>query len=111
VSVVEGRQRLAQLGTLKLTRAESSAPLKQNRRADMSDEKAVSGTKFSARSINKDLKIKILTAENPRRKGTATFDMFNLYKDGMTVAEYLAAGGRLIDVKADVERKHIELVA
>lgn len=41
----------------------------------------------------KDRTISILVEVNPRREGTAGWHNFNLYRDGMTVAEYRAAGG------------------
>ena len=56
-----------------------------------------------------DKKIKILVDKNPRRANSETFKIFELYKEGDTVADFLKKGGRIIDVKADVERKHISL--
>lgn len=58
-----------------------------------------------------DTKIKVLVTENPRRPGTATYDIYNLYKDGITVADFVKAGGRRVDVKADYERGHIDFAA
>lgn len=58
---------------------------------------------------NKKAIITILVMDNPKRKGTLTFDRFALYKDGMTVAEYVAAGGRTGDVNFDVEQGYISL--
>lgn len=67
--------------------------------------------KFTARSIDKSAKIKILVEKNPRKAGTVTHGIFELYKNDMTVGEFIAAGGHLIDVKADIERKHIEVIS
>ena len=53
--------------------------------------------------------ITVLATENPRRKNSETYKIFDLYKDGDTVAEFIKKGGRIVDVKADVERKHISL--
>ena len=59
--------------------------------------------------VNKNVRIKILAESNPKRKGTLAFDRFELYEDGMTVREYVEAGGRTGDVKYDVQAGHIEL--
>ena len=53
--------------------------------------------------------ITVLTDKNPRRAGSETFKIFEFYNTGDTVAEFIKKGGRLIDVKADVARKHIAL--
>lgn len=55
-----------------------------------------------------DTKIKLLVTENPRRPGSATYEIFNHYQDGITVADFVKAGGRRVDVKADYERGHID---
>ncbi|RPH73827.1 hypothetical protein EHM76_04820 [bacterium] len=54
-------------------------------------------------------KIHLKVTENPRRKATNTYEIFKLYKEGMTVDEALKAGVRMIDIKADLERGHIEV--
>jgi len=45
---------------------------------------------------------------NPKKAGSASFDRFALYKVGMTVSEFLAAGGTMGDVKWDAERSFIK---
>ena len=62
------------------------------------------------RRANKKSIIKILVENNPKRKGTLTYERVALYKDGMTVAEYVQAGGRTGDVNHDVEQGYISLV-
>jgi hypothetical protein len=52
-------------------------------------------------------KIKILVKENPKRAAAA--ERFDLYKNGMTVDEYIAAGGKRADVNWDVAQKFIEV--
>lgn len=52
-------------------------------------------------------KIKILVKENPKRGGAA--DRYALYKNGMTVDEYIAAGGKRADVNWDVAQGFIEV--
>lgn len=53
--------------------------------------------------------IKVLVDKNPKR-GTAR-GRFDLYKEGMTVREYLKAGGLTRDLRADLDWKHIELIS
>ena len=61
------------------------------------------------RKFKDDQKITLLVEGNPRRKGSATYKIFSYYKDGMTVGQFLEKGGRLVDVAADVQRKHIKV--
>jgi hypothetical protein len=35
--------------------------------------------------------------------------MFALYRNGMTVGDFIKKGGRMIDVVADMVRKHIKV--
>lgn len=62
------------------------------------------------RRVNKQAQIGILIKENPKRPNTLAYDRFALYNHGMTVAEYIAAGGRAGDIAYDVEAGYIELV-
>ena len=52
-------------------------------------------------------KIKILVAKNPKRSGSAAHARFALYKPGMTVAEFLKAGGWRADIRWDVTQGFI----
>jgi hypothetical protein len=61
------------------------------------------------RNKNAEKRITVLAEGNPKREGTATYGRFKLYKDGMTVAEFLKKGGTSADVTYDVEHKFIEL--
>ena len=54
-------------------------------------------------------KIHLLVKENPRRKTAATYKIFAVYRNGMTVGDFIKKGGRMIDVVADVDRKHIKV--
>lgn len=55
--------------------------------------------------------ITLIKKENPRRPGSETFRRYALYKDGMTVEKYLAAGGIPGDLRWDSERGHIKIGA
>lgn len=63
-----------------------------------------------AREADLDV-IELLAAENPKRAGTKTWHRFALYKTGMTVAEFLEAGGRRVDLSWDAQRQFIRIVA
>jgi len=49
--------------------------------------------------------------ENPKRKGSKAAKRFALYKNGMTVLQYLQAGGTRGDVNWDSQHEHIKLTA
>lgn len=53
--------------------------------------------------------ITVLVEHNPKNKGTLAFQRFDLYRSGMTIAEYVAAGGRTGDVKNDVAAQYISV--
>lgn len=64
----------------------------------------------SAREATTDTRIiRILCEGNPKRRGTAAHDRFAYYRDGMTVAEFLQAGGTRGDLSWDQERCFIRL--
>lgn len=52
-------------------------------------------------------KIKLLVNENPKRGASA--ERFALYRNGMTVADYLEAGGKRADISWDVNKGFIEV--
>jgi hypothetical protein len=63
------------------------------------------------KSIDKAAIVTILVTENPKRKNSRAHTRFALYKDGSTVGEYLAAGGRTGDLLHDIANKFIEVSA
>ena len=67
--------------------------------------------KTASVKIPEGSKITILTKANPRLKGTLAHRMIELYKNGITVESFVAAGGRLSDIRWDVLRNHIKLSA
>ena len=48
---------------------------------------------------------------NPKRAGTNAATAFAKYKDGMTVAAFLKAGGSLADLRNDTTKKFIKVTA
>ena len=59
--------------------------------------------------ITKDAVITLLVASNPKRIGTASYERFELYRNEMTVQEFLTTGGRRADLEWDVARKFIRI--
>lgn len=51
----------------------------------------------------------VKTGGNPKRPNTNAHAMFELYRDGMTVKEYVEAGGGRDWVRWDVSKGHITL--
>lgn len=47
--------------------------------------------------------IRVTVDKNPKREGSEAHDRFALYRDGMTLAEYVAAGGRRSDLAYDTK--------
>ena len=63
----------------------------------------------ACRRASKKAIIKLVQNTNPKRAGTLAFQRYALYRDGMTVAEYVAAGGRTGDVNHDATEGYITL--
>lgn len=53
--------------------------------------------------------ISLLVCGNPKRKGSSSSTRFDLYKSGMTVIEFLSAGGRREDLAWDVDHNFITI--
>lgn len=66
-------------------------------------------TKPSRKENDSSEVITLKTSVNPKKAGTKAFDRFELYVDGMTVAEAITAGVRREDLRWDTEHKHIEI--
>ena len=56
---------------------------------------------------DRDAKIQIKVPKNPKREGSNGYKRFGLYKTGMTIREFLKAGGKTIDLDWDRERGFI----
>lgn len=61
------------------------------------------------REANGQRTITVMAQNNPKREGTAAHARFNLYKTGMTVEAFLAAGGTRADVNHDSSHGFIRL--
>ncbi len=56
-------------------------------------------------------RIKVLAKENPKRVGSASRERFSLYRNGMSVTEFLKAGGSRADIRWDIKHGFIEVVS
>lgn len=56
-------------------------------------------------------KITVVAKESPKRKGSNRDIRFQKYRTGMTIRQYLEAGGRSSDIKVDHEAGHIKIAA
>lgn len=82
-----------------------AAPAKSTKKAAPAPvEKAGPGRKSA---FNDGMKITVLVKENPKRAKAA--ERFALYKNGLTIADYVAAGGTLADVRWDVKQSFISV--
>lgn len=59
--------------------------------------------------ITKDNRVITQIADNPKRPGSACYARYALYSPGMTIGEYLAAGGTRADVRWDTKQGFIQL--
>jgi len=72
-------------------------------KAKIMDPKKFKGTY----KYDRDAKIQVVVPKNPKREGSNGYKIFNLYKSGMTIREFLKSGGRTIDLDWDRERGFI----
>lgn len=56
-----------------------------------------------------DSTITVLAGENPKQKGSAAHERFELYKNGMTVDQFLAAGGLRADLSWDTRKGFVSI--
>ena len=87
-------------------KAEVAVPAKKAAPTKKAPEPEV-GARGRQPNIAGSAKIKILAKDNPKRAAAA--ERFALYKNGMTVDEYIAAGGKRADVNWDVAQGFIEV--
>ena len=57
----------------------------------------------------KDGIIRLIVKENPKKPDTKAHHKYGLYKDGMKISEFLAAGGERADLSWDSNREYIKL--
>jgi len=73
------------------------------------DPPAIPGMRIPGAKRDGTMKITVLVKENPKREGTNGYKHFALYKKGMTVGEFLEAGGTTGDLDWDVRHNFIKL--
>lgn len=63
----------------------------------------------SSKNFNKDAKISLLIDKNPKREGSKSHVRFAAYKDGMSVGDFVKAGGTFGDLAWDSARGYIRI--
>lgn len=70
---------------------------------------AVSAARGAAMKKSDPRKISWVQDANPKKPGSAAHHKFGLYRVGMSVSEFIEAGGTIADVKWDTERGFVKL--
>lgn len=60
-------------------------------------------------ALDHGMTIKILVEANPKREGSKSRERFAIYRNGMTIAQFIEKGGLMADVRYDEDHKFIEL--
>lgn len=100
---------VAAVETLLMKPIDRRSPAQVERERDADRPRPQLATVKSSERTTDSRIIRLLVAGNPKRAGTEGHSRFSKYKDGMTVAAFIAAGGRAADIKWDTERSFIRL--
>lgn len=60
-------------------------------------------------AFDESQKIKVLVKDNPKREGSASYDIFELLKKSKTVGDFFASGGASSNLHWNIERGYIEV--
>ncbi len=82
--------------------------LRKKLRGGENKKKAKKETKPRA-AFDPEAKITLLVKENPKRSGSNAHAVYALYRDGMTVSDFIAAGGSYSDLKWDMKHKSVKI--
>lgn len=63
----------------------------------------------ASKDFPRDKKITLVSEKNPKREGSKSHKRFALYKTGMTVGEFVDAGGLFADLAWDAERGFVTI--
>ena len=85
--------------------AKAKKPAKRRKAGQSKVARGLSGRS----SIASTAKITLCVGVNPKRHKSKARERFDLYKDGMTVEQFVAAGGLLDDIRWDVKHEFISL--
>jgi len=87
--------------------AGSAQPKKERKK--MSDDQTNGAAKGRKRNHTEAQVITVLVDKNPKREGSSAHERFNLYRTGMTVSQYVEAGGRTGDLTYDEKHSFISV--
>lgn len=74
-------------------------------------EKPTKAKSKGGHTFSNELRIKLLVEDNPKRKGSSAYKMFELYRKGVTVGQYKEKGGKLNNLYWDVDHKFVAVAA
>ena len=78
------------------------------KRQELIETATTTKAKHRGNSHEKDTRvITVLSEKNPKKAASKSYKRFELYRNGMTVAEFIKAGGHAGDIDWDSKRKFI----
>lgn len=91
--------------------ADRIAEAKAKREAEEKAKKSATktGKRGPAGTYADDATIQVLVKDNPKKAGSASAKRFAIYKSGMTVAEFLKAGGTRADLAWDAKHEFVKI--
>ena len=100
--------------TLTAKEVDKMTPDKLRRKLGLKPEKAVKKAKAKPErkprgAFDPEAKITAVASPNPKREGSKAHAVFSLYREGMTVAEFIQAGGSNDDLRWDAARKLVKV--
>lgn len=88
----------------------SAAAKKQTAAASKTAKKQTGGAKRGrAGKYDEGMKITVLVKENPKREGSAAYDIFELLKKSKTVGDFYAKGGAAHNLRWNEDREYIKV--
>lgn len=98
----------------KAAKAQAAADAKAAKAKAAAEAKAAKAAKVKTTNaptsrIGRDEVVRLLVDKNPKRPGSASYPRFELYKDGITVGDFIKAGGTMADVVWDFGHRLITL--
>jgi len=96
---------------LKLIELARQAPVLSLEAKPTEEKKMPDTNRGRKRRFTDDQVITLKSEKNPKREGTAAFDRFALYRNGMTVQAALAAGVTRGDLAYDTDHEYIVVAA
>lgn len=85
----------------------AAPPINEEKSVDTNTETKTTGKRGRKGRFEGEMTITVLADKNPKREGTKAHQRFALYRSGMKVSEFIAAGGGVNDLAWDSEHGFI----